>query len=127
MTGLALQYSTEIISWKESLMNYLFSATQLEQRLQMVIAADSITDIGTHTEAYLTLIEAFVDRGHALSTEIIHQQALLIHDGKLIEDNDITELIQAEQSRLRDELSDIKNDYTMLSRETTDFLKRLHS
>jgi hypothetical protein len=127
MTGLALKYSTEIISWKESLMNYLFSATQLEQRLQMVIAADSITDLGIHTEAYLTMIEAFVDRGHALSTEIIHQQALLVHDGKLIEDSDITDLIRKEQSRLRDDMSDVKNEYVLLSKETTDFLKRLHS
>ena len=127
MTGIALQYTTEIYGWKESLMNYLFSMSQLEQRLQLVIAHDSITDIGIKTETFLTLIENYVDKGHTLSGEIVHQQAVLNYDGKLLEDQQITERIRNEQSRLRDEMSDLEIEYSSISIETKNYLRSISS
>ena len=127
MTGIALQYTTEIYGWKESLMNYLFSMSQLEQRLQLVIAHDSVTDVGIKTETYLTLIENYVDKGHSLSGEIVHQQAVLNYDGKLLEDEQITERIRNEQSRLRDDMNELENEYSSLSIETKNYLRSISS
>ena len=126
MNDTAKKFLEDLKDWESSLTNCMFSLVKLEQRLKYIIEMDSITDFGIRTEAYLSILEELIDKINQTHQQIMTQQKKLNINGHLLRDDQIKKEMKEMQVNLHDEIADLENEYLVISKNATEFLKSIH-
>ena len=104
-------YYDELQNWFESIEFYIQAIIKLEERLNEIVLRNSIVDIAAKVEVHQLLLEKIMDKLHRIQTELkIHESELKV-DEIFIDDEKITDEIDATHVALTEKVKSAEKEF----------------
>lgn len=115
-------YLDELENWGESIVFYNSSIEKLQEHLNQIIIRNSIVDIAAKVEVHQLLLEKINAKLNQLKLEIHEQESVLMKDGHLLENSELTKEIDLQQSDLTTRVKSCEKEFIDVKYYCNEFL-----
>jgi hypothetical protein len=115
-------YLDELENWGESIVFYTSSIEKLHEHLNQIIIRNSIVDIAAKVEVHQLLLEKINTKLNQLKVEIHEQESVLMKGGNLLENSEMTNEIDLQQSNLTARVKSCEKEFIDVKYYCNEFL-----
>ena len=121
-TRIAGYYTEEIMDWRDALQGYFDEMENLGQRIEDVIRRDSVTSIEAAARSRMEAMEDIGGLMERLDDLLDRQEAVLLRDGSLVDDEEVDEPVRSRQDALREGMLEAEKRYADMKFDCYRFL-----